>query len=131
MSRPENARYSKTHEWALLEGDVLTMGVTDFAVEHLGDIVYILFKVSIKILKHFLPVEITFCNSVEFFLYTSRKVVIHDLPKVLSEKIRHQHAHITWKKSIRCCTCVLGLNRGLDAAVLETKDPEFSWLARA
>lgn len=41
MSRPENARYSKTHEWALLEGDVLTMGVTDFAVEHLGDIVYI------------------------------------------------------------------------------------------
>ena len=41
MSRPANARYSESHEWAILEGDVLTLGVTDFAVEHLGDIVFV------------------------------------------------------------------------------------------
>ena len=41
MKRPENARYSRTHEWALLKGDVLTLGVTDWAVEHLGDLVYV------------------------------------------------------------------------------------------
>ena len=41
MTRPENARYSESHEWALLEDDILTMGVTDFAVEHLGDIVFV------------------------------------------------------------------------------------------
>lgn len=41
MSRPANARYSETHEWAVLEGDTLTIGVTDFAIEHLGDIVFV------------------------------------------------------------------------------------------
>ena len=41
MKRPENARYSETHEWAILKGDVLTLGVTDWAVEHLGDLVYV------------------------------------------------------------------------------------------
>ena len=41
MTRPENARYSESHEWALLEDDILTIGVTDFAVEHLGDIVFV------------------------------------------------------------------------------------------
>lgn len=41
MARPDNIRYTETHEWAVLEGDILTMGITDFAVEHLGDIVFI------------------------------------------------------------------------------------------
>ena len=41
MNRPQNARYSESHEWAILEGDVVTLGVTDFAVESLGDIVFI------------------------------------------------------------------------------------------
>jgi glycine cleavage system H protein len=41
MKRPDNARYSETHEWAVLKGDVLTLGVTDWAVEHLGDLVYV------------------------------------------------------------------------------------------
>ncbi|MHC4959030.1 MAG: glycine cleavage system protein GcvH [Planctomycetota bacterium] len=41
MSRPDNARYSASHEWAVLEGDLVTLGVTDFAVEALGDIVFI------------------------------------------------------------------------------------------
>ncbi|MGH7162366.1 MAG: glycine cleavage system protein GcvH [Planctomycetota bacterium] len=41
MKRPAKARYAKTHEWALLDGDTLTLGVTDWAVEHLGDIVYV------------------------------------------------------------------------------------------
>jgi len=41
MSRPANARYSESHEWAILDGDVLTIGITDFAVEALGDIVFV------------------------------------------------------------------------------------------
>ncbi len=41
MKRPDKARYSKSHEWATLEGDILTLGVTDWAVEHLGDLVYV------------------------------------------------------------------------------------------
>jgi glycine cleavage system H protein len=38
---PKNLRYAKTHEWASLEGDVCTIGITKFAVEQLTDVVYI------------------------------------------------------------------------------------------
>jgi glycine cleavage system H protein len=37
----ENLRYSKDHEWVLIEGDVATVGITDYAQESLGDVVYI------------------------------------------------------------------------------------------
>jgi glycine cleavage system H protein len=38
---PKNLRYAKTHEWAILEGDTCTIGITKFAVEQLTDVVYI------------------------------------------------------------------------------------------
>ena len=38
---PKNLRYAETHEWALVEGDVCTIGITKFAVEQLTDVVYI------------------------------------------------------------------------------------------
>lgn len=41
MNRPERARYSESHEWAVLDGSIVTLGITDFAVEALGDIVFI------------------------------------------------------------------------------------------
>ncbi len=41
MSYPENYRYAKSHEWMLLEGDSATVGITDYAQESLGDIVFV------------------------------------------------------------------------------------------
>jgi len=41
MNVPEKLKYTKDHEWVLLEGDVLTIGITDFAQSELGDIVYV------------------------------------------------------------------------------------------
>ena len=41
MNFPENLRYTKDHEWVLLEGDIATVGITDFAQHELGDIVYV------------------------------------------------------------------------------------------
>ena len=38
---PENYRYTKEHEWVLVEGDTGTIGITDHAQEELGDIVYV------------------------------------------------------------------------------------------
>ncbi len=38
---PENLRYSKDHEWVLVEGDVASIGITDYAQSSLGDVVYI------------------------------------------------------------------------------------------
>jgi glycine cleavage system H protein len=41
MNLPENLKYTKDHEWVQIDGDVLTIGVTDFAQSELGDIVYV------------------------------------------------------------------------------------------
>ncbi|MEP7254704.1 MAG: glycine cleavage system protein GcvH [Ferruginibacter sp.] len=41
MNFPENLRYTKDHEWVSLNGNVATIGITDFAQRELGDIVYI------------------------------------------------------------------------------------------
>jgi glycine cleavage system H protein len=38
---PENLRYTKEHEWVLVEGDTGTIGITDHAQHELGDIVYV------------------------------------------------------------------------------------------
>jgi glycine cleavage system H protein len=38
---PETLQYTKEHEWLLQSGDVVTMGITDFAQSALGDIVYV------------------------------------------------------------------------------------------
>lgn len=41
MNFPDNLRYTKDHEWIKLEGNVATVGITDFAQRELGDIVYV------------------------------------------------------------------------------------------
>lgn len=41
MAFPENLHYTKDHEWILLEGDIATIGITDYAQKELGDIVYV------------------------------------------------------------------------------------------
>lgn len=38
---PANLKYSNDHEWCLLEGEVATIGITDFAQSQLGDIVFV------------------------------------------------------------------------------------------
>lgn len=41
MNFPAELRYTKEHEWVKLEGDMATVGITDFAQGELGDIVYV------------------------------------------------------------------------------------------
>jgi glycine cleavage system H protein len=41
MNIPANLRYTKDHEWVSLQGNVATIGITDFAQRELGDIVYV------------------------------------------------------------------------------------------
>ena len=41
MNFPSNLRYTKDHEWISIEGDIATIGITDFAQRELGDIVYV------------------------------------------------------------------------------------------
>jgi len=41
MNIPSELKYTKDHEWISLEGDIATVGITDFAQRELGDIVYV------------------------------------------------------------------------------------------
>jgi glycine cleavage system H protein len=41
MNIPEELKYTKDHEWVKIEGDEVTVGITDFAQSELGDIVYV------------------------------------------------------------------------------------------
>ena len=41
MNIPSELKYTKDHEWIKIDGDIITIGVTDFAQSELGDIVYV------------------------------------------------------------------------------------------
>ena len=41
MNIPENLKYTKDHEWLKVDGDVVIVGITDFAQKELGDIVFV------------------------------------------------------------------------------------------
>jgi glycine cleavage system H protein len=41
MNFPKNLKYTKDHEWIMIDGDTATIGITEFAQRELGDIVYV------------------------------------------------------------------------------------------
>jgi glycine cleavage system H protein len=41
MSNPTNLKYSKEHEWVLVDGDIATVGITAYAANALGEVVYL------------------------------------------------------------------------------------------
>ena len=41
MNIPTNLKYTKDHEWVAIDGEIATVGITDFAQKELGDIVYV------------------------------------------------------------------------------------------
>ncbi|MEO9022378.1 MAG: glycine cleavage system protein GcvH [Ginsengibacter sp.] len=41
MTFPQNLKYTKDHEWVSIDGEIATIGITDFAQHELGDIVYV------------------------------------------------------------------------------------------
>ena len=56
MNIPSNLKYTKDHEWIKIDGDIATVGITDFAQKELGDIVY----VEIETLDEELQIEEVF-----------------------------------------------------------------------
>ncbi len=52
MDFPSDLKYSETHEWARIEGNIATIGISDFAQSQLGDIVFVeLPEVGTKVVK--------------------------------------------------------------------------------
>ena len=51
MNFPENLKYTKDHEWVLIEGDTGTVGITDYAQGELGDVVFVELPAAGKTVK--------------------------------------------------------------------------------
>jgi len=51
MTFPENLKYTKDHEWILIDGDTGTIGITDYAQGELGDVVFVELPVVGKTIK--------------------------------------------------------------------------------
>lgn len=52
MNIPSELKYTKDHEWVLIDGDIATIGITDFAQGELGDIVYVEIETEGETLDH-------------------------------------------------------------------------------
>ena len=48
---PDDLRYAVSHEWVRLDGDIATIGITDFAQSELGDVVYVDLPTQGRVLK--------------------------------------------------------------------------------
>ena len=90
MSYPDNYRYTKEHEWIQIEGNVGTVGITDYAQNSLGDIVFVdLPKVgdSIEAGKSFGSVESVKAVSDLFAPVSGKVTAVNDTLKDAPEKI--------------------------------------------
>ena len=86
MNIPVNLKYTKDHEWISIEGDVATVGITDFAQGELGDIVYVeIEKIGENFLKEevFGPVEAVKTVS-DLFMPVTGEII--DINETLNEK---------------------------------------------
>jgi glycine cleavage system H protein len=92
MDIPEDLRYTREHEWARMKGDKVVVGITDFAQDQLGDVVYVELPDvgdAVKKGEAFGVVESTKAVS-ELFAPVSGKVVevndpLSDAPETINE----------------------------------------------
>ena len=58
MAIPSGLRYSKDHEWVRVDGDVADVGITDFAQEELGDVVFVQLPEVGEKVQQFMPMGV-------------------------------------------------------------------------
>jgi glycine cleavage system H protein len=120
MAYPANYRYTKEHEWISLEGSVGTVGITDYAQNSLGDIVYVdMPKVGDPVTAHatFGSVESVKAVSDLYSPVTGTVTAVNEELKTSPDKI-NEAPHETWiiKVQLSDPAQVSGL---LDAAAYE------------
>ena len=105
MNIPEELKYTKDHEWIRIDGEILTIGITDFAQSELGDIVY----VEVETLDETLEAEAVF-GTVEavktvsdLFLPVSGEIIefnetLEDAP----EQVNEDPYGAGWMVKVRC-----------------------------
>ena len=88
-------------------------------------------KGFIKIRKHLCPYEFPLGNFVKFLLHLCSEIIVHDIVKVLHQKIVYHHADVRGKEFRFLCAGVFGLAIFCDLFILEGEATEISFRAFA
>ena len=105
MNIPVNLKYTKDHEWISIEGDVATVGITDFAQGELGDIVYVeIEKIGENFLKEevFGTVEAVKTVSDLFMPVTGEIIEVNELLEDTPEIVNEDPYGKGWMVKVRC-----------------------------
>lgn len=104
MSYPENFRYTKEHEWILVEGDTGTVGITFHAQKELGDIVYVDLPkpgTAVEAGKPLGSVESVKAVSDIYSPVSGEVVAVNDLLATAPEKLNEDPHGAAWLVKIR------------------------------
>jgi len=105
MNVPADLKYTKDHEWIKLDGEVATIGITDFAQGELGDIVY----VEIETLNDTLNAEAVF-GSVEavktvsdlFMPISGEIIALNETLEDTPETVNEDPYGAGWMEKVQC-----------------------------
>ena len=104
MKYPDNLRYTKEHEWVLVEGEIGVVGITDHAQHELGDIVYVdLPKVgaSVELGKSLGSVESVKAVSDIYSPVSGEVVAVNDMLSQSPEKLNQDPHGEAWLVKVR------------------------------
>jgi len=121
MSIPNNLKYTKEHEWVLVEGNIGTIGVTDYAQGELGDVVYVDIDPSISEIKKgesIGTIEAVKTVSDIFAPYTGKVVEINEALKDSPEDVNSDPYGKGWMIKIEVSDAA-ELNDLLDASAYQ------------
>ena len=104
MNIPEDLKYTKDHEWIKIEGDVATIGITDFDQGELGDIVYVEVETLDEILDAasvFGTVEAVKTVSDLFMPLTGRIIAFNEILEDAPETVNEDAYGLGWMIKIK------------------------------
>src|SRR5262245_48680830 len=125
MPSPANCRFSDTHEWFRLEGDVVTLGITQFAANELTDITYVEMKPVGAQIKAGGPVGEVESVKTTSDVYSAVAGTITDVNKTLAEDpglLNRDPFGKGWLVKIKTADAA-PLNKLMDQATYDRKNP--------
>ena len=127
MTTPDDRRYSDEHEWALVDGSIVTVGVTQFATDSLGDVVYVdLPEVGAKVAQFdkFGEIESVKAVSDLFSPIGGTIVEVNSDLMTMSENVNQDPYSVGWLIKVEASDAASQLGKLMDAAAYDALTAE-------
>jgi len=127
MTTPDDRRYSDEHEWALVDGNIVTVGVTQFATDSLGDVVYVdLPEVGgdVSQFDKFGEIESVKAVSDLFSPIGGKIVEVNSDLMTMSEKVNEDPYSVGWLIKVEASDAASQLEKLMDAAAYDALTAE-------